>query len=48
MEYRELTTNGVVLDKKQLEDYLEKIASDQILQNNSDKDTYPIPRVKER
>ncbi|MFR2533778.1 MAG: GH36-type glycosyl hydrolase domain-containing protein [Clostridia bacterium] len=47
MEYRNLSINGAVLDKQQLEKYLEKLASDQILQNNSNKDTYPIPQVKE-
>lgn len=47
MEYRTLNRMGTVLDKEQLEKYLEKLASDHILQKNSDKDTYPIPKVKE-
>lgn len=47
MEYRTLNRRGTVLDKEQLEKYLEKLASDHILQKNSDKDTYPIPKVKE-
>lgn len=46
-EYRVLNINGAVLNKNQLENYLQKIASDHILKNKSDKNTYPIPRVKE-
>lgn len=42
-----LNTKGALLDKQQLEKYLEHIASDHILKNKSDKDTYPIPRMKE-
>lgn len=45
--YRNLNIKGVVLDKAQLENYLEKMASDHILQSNSSKDTYPIPKMKE-
>ena len=45
--YRNLNIKGTVLDKVQLENYLEKMASDHILKNNSDKDTYPIPKMKE-
>ncbi len=47
MPYRSLNHKGVSLDKEQLEQYLEKLASDHILQNNSSKDTYPIPKLKE-
>ena len=47
MEYRTLNRKAVSLDKEQLERYLEKLASDQILQNSSSKDTYPIPKLKE-
>ena len=47
MEYKSLSIHGMVLDKQQLETYLEKLASDQILQSNSSKETYPIPQVKE-
>ena len=47
MEYKELTIKGIGVDKLQLETYLEKMASDQVLQSNSKKDTYPIPKVKE-
>ena len=42
-----LNIKGALLDKHQLENYLEKIASDHVLQNKSDKDTYPIPRMEE-
>lgn len=44
---RILNIKGAVLDKEQLERYLEQLASSQILQNKSNKDTYPIPRMKE-
>ena len=44
---RNLNIKGTVLDKFQLENYMEKMASDHILQNSSSKDTYPIPRMKE-
>jgi len=47
MEYKTLNRKAVFLDKDQLEKYLEKLASDQILQNSSTKDTYPIPKLKE-
>lgn len=46
-EYRVLNINGAVLNKNQLENYLQKLASSHILKNKSDKNTYPIPRVKE-
>ena len=42
-----LNIKGAVLDKEQLKSYLEKIASDHILTEKSDKNTYPIPRLKE-
>ena len=42
-----LNIKGAVLDKTQLENYLEKIASEHNLQDKSDKKTYPIPRVQE-
>ena len=45
--YKILNTKGVVLDKHQLEMYLEKLASDHILKEKSDKNTYPIPRMME-
>lgn len=47
MNNRILNIKGAVLDKEQLENYLEKVASDHILSLNSDKSTYPIPRLKD-
>ena len=46
-ERRKLNIKGAILDRNQLDNYLEKIASDHILTEKSDKDTYPIPRLKE-
>ena len=46
-EYKVLNIKGVLLDNNQLENYLAKFASDNILKNKSDKNTFPIPRVKE-
>ena len=45
--YKILNTKGAILDKHQLENYLEKLASDNILKEKSDKITYPIPRMYE-
>ena len=42
-----LKINGIALDKKQLCNHLEKIASGHNLVNKSDKRTYPIPHLKE-
>ncbi len=42
-----LNIKGALLDKYQLENYLEKIASDHLLKNRSDKSTYPIPRLED-
>ncbi len=42
-----LKVNGIALDKKQLCNHLEKIASGHNLVNKSDKQTYPIPHLKE-
>ena len=42
-----LYTKDSVLNKKELEDYLAKFASDNIISKNSEKNTYPIPRVRE-
>ena len=41
-----LNIKGAVLDRHQLNTYLEQIASDHILQNKSIKGTYPIPRLE--
>ncbi len=46
-DYKILSIKGVLLDKNQLENYLAKLASDNILKEKSDKNTYPIPRLKE-
>ena len=42
-----LNIKGALLDKEQLESYLEKIASDHVLQERSNPDTFPIPRLQE-
>ena len=42
-----LKINGIALDKKQLCNHLEKIASGHNLVNKSDKQTYPVPHLKE-
>ena len=42
-----LNIKGAVLDKNQLENYLEKLAIEHTLTNQSDKKTYPIPRVED-
>ncbi len=44
---RILNIQGAVLDKYQLDLYLEKIASDHVLGKKSAKLTYPIPRLNE-
>ena len=46
-DYKVLNIKGVLLDNNQLENYLAKFASDNILRNKSDKNTFPIPRVKD-
>ena len=46
-EKKRLNIKGAILDKAQLENYLEKIASDHILTEKSSKATYPLPRLKE-
>ncbi len=46
-EYKILNIKGAVLDKVQLEKYIEKIAADHNLQHFSNSKTYPIPRLKE-
>ena len=40
-----LNIKGVLLDKNQLENYLAKLASDNILKNKSDKKTYIFYRI---
>ena len=46
-KYKYLDVGGALLDGYQLENYLQKLAADQILKPKSEKKTYPIPRVKE-
>lgn len=42
-----LKINGTLLDKSQLENHLQKIASNHNLSNKSQKDTYPVPQMLE-
>lgn len=42
-----LKINGTLLDKSQLENHLQKIASSHNLSNKSQKDTYPVPQMLE-
>ena len=46
-EYKVLNIKGAVLDKSQLETYMEKIAAEHNLQHFSNAKTYPIPRLNE-
>ena len=45
--YRILNTKGALIDNSGLQKYLEKLASDHVLKEKSDKNTYPIPRMIE-
>ena len=45
--FKVLNIRGTILDKNQLENYLEKIASEHLLINKSDKDTNPIYRLRD-
>ena len=45
--YRNLNIKGAVLDRNQLEQYLEKVAANHNLQSFSNAKTYPIPRLKD-
>ena len=42
-----LNIEGAVLNKHQLEQYFEKVASDHVIKNSSDKNTFPIKRLNE-
>ena len=42
-----LKINGTLLDKNQLENHLQKIASNHNLSNKSQKETYPVPQMLE-
>lgn len=46
-KYKILKINGAILDKNQLKNHLEKIASNHNLINKSEKQTYPIPHLLE-
>ena len=45
-KYRELHISGALLDKNQLANYMENLASSHNIKNYSSKDTYPIPILK--
>ena len=44
---RALNIRGTLLDRGQLELYVEKIAAEHNVKSSSEKDTYPVPKVKE-
>ena len=46
-KYKILKITGAILDKNQLKNHLEKIASNHNLINKSEKQTYPIPHLLE-
>lgn len=46
-KYKYLNIKGTVLDNYQLQNYMEKIASSHEIKSNSEKWTYPIPRLRE-
>ena len=46
-EKRIMSTNGVILTTRELEEYLEKIGTTHNLVAESSKETYPIPRLQE-
>lgn len=46
-ENRKLRITGTMLEKKQLEQHLEKIASSHNIMQKSQKDTYPVPQMLE-
>lgn len=43
--YQILSAKETVLDKKQLKEYLTKLAADNVIKETSNIDTYPMPRV---
>ena len=45
--YRYLNIKGTVLDDYQLQNYMEKVAASHDIKEKSDKNTYPIPRMKD-
>ena len=46
-ERKILKINGTMLNKEQLENHLQKIASSHNLTNKSQKSTYPVPHMLE-
>ncbi len=44
--YKNLSIDGVLLDKNQIQNLFEKLAINQVIQNYSNKNTYPIPELK--
>ena len=47
MKNRALNIRGTLLDRAQLSEYIEKIAADHNVKSSSEKDTYPVSKVKE-
>lgn len=45
--FKVLNIRGTILDRNQLENYLEKVASEHVLKNKSDEQTNPIYRLKD-
>ena len=45
--YKYLNIKGTILDNYQLQNYMEKLASSHEIKNNSEKITYPIPRLRD-
>ncbi|MBP3595882.1 MAG: hypothetical protein J6J60_00555 [Clostridia bacterium] len=45
-KYKSLNIDGVILEKNQLENLFKKLAVEQVIQNFSNKNTYPIPELK--
>ena len=44
--YRNLSIKGALLEKGQLNEYIEKIAQEHLVAGNSDASTYPVPKLK--
>ena len=45
--YKYLNIKGTILDNYQLQNYMEKIATNHDIEESSQKQTYPIPRLKD-
>lgn len=46
-KYRTLNIRGTLLDRGQLSQYIERVAAEHNVKSSSEKDTYPVPKVKE-